>query len=513
MNVINKNVITKKAILTAVSTLFLLPVCLVAQGNVAPASPSTADDVIAMVGDQPISFSEINTVLNSSAIVGVSVPAIGTPGRDTARITLLDKFVSANLIYLDALKQGVGKDARYQQAINRFSNAILAGLYRRYSQAAEITVSEEEIQAYYKKNVAAGTELNDDLHLQIESQLHRQKLHARLATAEKTLRDDVKVTVYEKNLDRNGDKNRDNSTPLAQFTIDGAADKIGEDTILWGQVKDKIISSGNGATAIDPLAFEDTARRDALENEIDLRIMAQKARAMELDKNPVYTKRITEYRKSLLTNMHREQLTTQMQPTEMELEAYYVSNRKRFAIPEARKVQMVVVKNKADADSIKAKIDAGEITMYQAAQDYSIAANAKQNLGEAGWLNRGEMAPALDQAIFTLEPGAISEPVESPAGWHILTVLEVKDARFTDFADKATHKLTLRSYLEEKLDAYTVELRNKQFQVQVYQDRLVKLAQQEANMVKELADKSEKPGSVTKKRIEEMNKLMMRPPS
>ena len=88
------------------------------------------DDVIARVGDQTITFSEINTALNSSAIVGVSIPALGTPERDTARIVLLDRFVSANLLYLDAIKQGVDQDPGYQKDVTRFSNAILAGLYR-----------------------------------------------------------------------------------------------------------------------------------------------------------------------------------------------------------------------------------------------------------------------------------------------------------------------------------------------------------------------------------------------
>ena len=87
-------------------------------------------DVIARVGDQAITFGEINTMLNSSAVVGLSIPALGTPERDTVRITLLDKFISANLLYLDALKQGVDKDPLYQKAVSRFSDAILAGRYR-----------------------------------------------------------------------------------------------------------------------------------------------------------------------------------------------------------------------------------------------------------------------------------------------------------------------------------------------------------------------------------------------
>ena len=47
----------------------------------------TPGDVIARVAFQEITFGEINPSLNSSAIVGVSVPALGTPERDTVRIT------------------------------------------------------------------------------------------------------------------------------------------------------------------------------------------------------------------------------------------------------------------------------------------------------------------------------------------------------------------------------------------------------------------------------------------
>jgi peptidyl-prolyl cis-trans isomerase C len=495
-----------KVLLAYFTALLLVPVC--ATGTVARAAdtaPKTevvVDDVIAKVGDQTITFGEINVALNSSAIVGVSIPALGTPERDTVRITLLDRFVSANLLYLDARKQGVDKDPGYQKAITRFSHAILAGLYRQRIQAGDIAITEEEVQAYYKQNVKPETELTDDLRLQIEATLRRQKLHERLETAKKTLRDDVKVVTHPENLALKDDANRADGTPLAE---------VGAETITWGQVSDRIIAAGKGATMADPSAAEDQARRDALEREIDLRIMVQKAKAAGLENDPLYQTRMKEYQKTLLTNTYREQLVKKMEPSDQDLKAYYEANRNRFVVPEARKVQMVVVKTKEEAESLKGKIEAGEMTMYQAARDHSLAANAKQDLGEVGWVNRGETAPALDEAIFALGPGIIGGPVETPAGWHIVKVLEVNEARYTDFADEATQKLTRRQYLHEKLDAYTAELRKNQFPVEVYQDRLVQLAQQEADMVKSLAEKAQQPGSVTQQRIEEMQKLMKPP--
>jgi len=463
------------------------------------ANAEPVGDVIARVGDQTIHFSEINIAMNSSAIVGVSIPALGTPQRDTARIIVLDRFVSANLLYLDALKQGVDQDPRYRKDVTRFSDAILAGLYRKQHQAGEIPVTGEEIQAYYKANVAGDTELTDEVRLQIEATLRRQKLHERLAAADKSLRDDVKVVVYPENLASSGDETRAPNTPLAE---------VGSETISWGQISDKIIAAGTGATMADPLAFASEARRDALEREIDLRIMVQKAKAAGLEHDPVYQRRVKEYNKTLLITMHRARLAKAMEPGDKELKAYYEANRSRFVVPEARKVQMVVVKSQDQAESLKSKIEAGDMTIYQAARDYSIAAKAKQDLGDVGWVNQGDTVPALDKAIFALEPGKIGGPVESPAGWHLVKVVEVKDAKYNNFDDETTRKLTRRRYLHGKIDAYTADLRKNQFTVEVYQERLVQLEQQEADMVKSLAEKAQQPGSVTQQRIGELQKLM-----
>jgi peptidyl-prolyl cis-trans isomerase C len=473
-----------------------------ASGKVSAAADNAAganidSDVIAKVGDQPITFTEINTALNSSAIVGMSVPALGTPQRDTARIILLDRFVSANLIYLDAIDNGADKEPAYRRAMKRFSNAILAGLYRKQRQAGDIQVSDAEVEAYFKQHMKTDAGLTDDIRLQIASSLRRKKLHERLVEAQKTLRDDIEVNLYPENLDSDGDQTRQDETPLA---------KVGDEVITWGELKDRIIGAGRGALKVDLMADGDAARRQALEHEIDLRIMVQKAKAAGLDKDKVYSRRMQEFGKTLLTNRYREKLIKEMAPSLEALKAYYEANKSRLVIPEARKLHMIVVKTREQAEDLKDRIESGELTMYQAARDYSTAANAKKDLGDVGWVNRGEMAPELNEMIFSLGRGEIGGPVESPAGWHLVRVQDVREAKFTDFADSATQKLVRRRYLKEKLDKYTAALRKDRFTVEVYKDRLLGMAQKEADMVKRLAEKAKQPGSVTKRRIEEMEK-------
>ena len=456
-------------------------------------------DVIAKVGDQTITFGEINTMLNSAAVVGLSVPALGTPERDTVRITLLDKFISANLLYLDALNQGVDKDPGYQRDVSRFADAILAGRYRDLKLADEVTVTEEQIQAVFKEKAEPNAELDDQTRMQIQSTLRKAQLKARMVAAQQALREEIEVKVYDENLTIQGDEERADTTPVAE---------VGTETLTWGQIKDRIIRAGKGAVVADPLAMEDEARRAALEREIDLRIIVQKAKAEGLESDPLYQRRLTEYQKNRLINLHRDRLIQSMEPDDETLKAYYEENRARVVVPEARKVQMVVVKTEAEARDLMGQIESGKMTMYQAAQNHSIAANAKQDLGEVGWINQGEVVPALDEAIFSRGPGEIGGPVETPAGWHLVTVLDMAEAKHTDLEEEATRKLVRRMYLDERLADYTVALRKNDFAVEVYEDRLVQLAQREVDMVKTLTEKAQEPGSVTQERLEELQKYL-----
>ncbi len=49
--------------------------------------------------------------------------------------------------------------------------------------------------------------------------------------------------------------------------------------------------------------------------------------------------------------------------------------------------------------------------------------------GQLGWFTRQEVPPALAEAAFALQPGEISQPVQSEFGWHLVRVMERQDDR------------------------------------------------------------------------------------
>ena len=50
--------------------------------------------------------------------------------------------------------------------------------------------------------------------------------------------------------------------------------------------------------------------------------------------------------------------------------------------------------------------------------------------GLLGWFGKGAMVPAFEEAVLALEPGAISGPVQTQFGWHVIILNEtrIKDA-------------------------------------------------------------------------------------
>ena len=168
-------------------------------------------------------------------------------------------------------------------------------------------------------------------------------------------------------------------------------------------------------------------------------------------------------------------------------------------------------KTKEEAQSIKADIDSGKITMFKAAQQYSLDPNAKHTLGEMGWVTQGTGFDGLDDFTFNLEPDTIGGPVESPAGWHLVKVLDVNDAQYQDFDDPQTRKRALRLYMKNKFNDYVVDLRQNHFEVAVFDDELTRQFQKQADYIAELNVKAKEQGSVTQQRLEDLQKYIVTP--
>jgi peptidyl-prolyl cis-trans isomerase SurA len=118
---------------------------------------------------------------------------------------------------------------------------------------------------------------------------------------------------------------------------------------------------------------------------------------------------------------------------------------------------------RALAKNLKNRILSGE-DFEEIAREYSEDIGSAQEGGELGWASPGQMVPVFENAMAQAEINEVTDPFESPYGWHILQVLERRQQDVTELVNRnrAEDFLHNRKYQEE-LDAWLRQIRDEAF--------------------------------------------------
>jgi peptidyl-prolyl cis-trans isomerase C len=120
--------------------------------------------------------------------------------------------------------------------------------------------------------------------------------------------------------------------------------------------------------------------------------------------------------------------------------AFYEQNPDKFKQGERVRASHILIRTPENADAktkeeartkaagvlneVKAGKDFGELAKHHS-QDPGSAAKG----GDLGYFVQGQMVGPFDQVAFTLKPGAVSDVVETPFGFHIIKVADKQAAR------------------------------------------------------------------------------------
>ncbi len=96
---------------------------------------------------------------------------------------------------------------------------------------------------------------------------------------------------------------------------------------------------------------------------------------------------------------------------------------------------------------LKERIDNG-VKFEDLARLHSEDASAAKG-GDLGWINPGDTVPDFEKAMDALKPGEVSEPIQSPFGWHLIQVLERRNQDVTQERQKLMARQAIR---ERKAD-------------------------------------------------------------
>jgi len=162
--------------------------------------------------------------------------------------------------------------------------------------------------------------------------------------------------------------------------------------------------------------------------------------------------------------------------TEEEVEKYYSENQQKFELPEQVRASHILIKPDAsdpNTDPNEAKAIARSkaqdlLEQIKAGADFAELAKAHSgcpsgpNGGDLSFFGRGAMVPPFEKAAFELEPGQVSDVVETKFGYHIIKVTDHKEAGVSPFEEVKTrliNELTQRKQLEA-FQNYVQSLKN-----------------------------------------------------
>ncbi len=144
------------------------------------------------------------------------------------------------------------------------------------------------------------------------------------------------------------------------------------------------------------------------------------------------------YQNRLIEKLRNEGKLKSVAPTEKEMKEYFEEQKASLGTrPATVSFRQIVVtpmptpaakaRTKAEADSIVLELRRGA-DFAVAARRFSQDPGSKEQGGSLNWFRRGVMVPEFERVAFTLRPGMISDPVESPFGYHIIQVERVQPA-------------------------------------------------------------------------------------
>lgn len=147
-----------------------------------------------------------------------------------------------------------------------------------------------------------------------------------------------------------------------------------------------------------------------------------------------------------------ESFVSSVQLSDKEIEDHYQMHREtRYHTPKQAKLRYIIIgvepgataKLKEEARARAARV------LEEAKSGKDFALLAKQHSadpssaqgGDIGWITQGQLPPPVDQQIFNLTKGQISELIENPGGFQIVKVDDIKEAR-TQTLKEATPEIT-----------------------------------------------------------------------
>jgi peptidyl-prolyl cis-trans isomerase C len=233
---------------------------------------------------------------------------------------------------------------------------------------------------------------------------------------------------------------------------------IGEDTITEGDLAFAAEDMAQDLAQMPP----EERRAFLVRILIDMKVMSNAARAAGMDQTPLFAQRQKYLEERALRRAYfAEAIAGAI--TQEAVRAEYDAFAAEFVPEDEIRASHILVETEEEANDLKTQIDGGA-DFVALAKEHSIDPGAA-NGGDLGFFGRGMMVAPFEEAAFALaEPGAVSAPVQSQFGWHIIRLEEKRQSAppaFEQVAAQIQNQLLMDTFtakVEELMSGVTVDI-------------------------------------------------------
>lgn len=235
--------------------------------------------------------------------------------------------------------------------------------------------------------------------------------------------------------------------------------------------EDKVVATINGKPITDAdLAVADSEiggdmgsmpadqkRMSLVEFLIDNQLFAEAAEESKLDQGPDFESRLAYLKRRALRELYFDKIIKGA-VSDADARKLYDEQVQKLKPEEEAQASHILVATEAEAKDLREKLKNGG-DFAALAKEHSKDPGSKDTGGDLGFFTRGQMVPQFEEAVFSMNKGDVSDPVQTQFGWHLIKLVDKRTKAPPAF--EVVKDRILQSMLLQKASTTAVDLRSK----------------------------------------------------
>jgi peptidyl-prolyl cis-trans isomerase C len=206
---------------------------------------------------------------------------------------------------------------------------------------------------------------------------------------------------------------------------------------------------------------EDKVRQNVIRGVVGEYLLFAKAMESGIEKKPEIARKIEGMRKKIIVDAFLEEKAGDS-VNDAAVKAEYDKQAAHAQGEQEVRASHILVATKEEADTISKQLAQGA-AFDSLAKQHSTDKSTAISGGDLGYFTKDKMVAPFAVAAFGLEKGAVSAPVKTDFGWHIIKVIDKRDRSIAPFAEQKeliTQQLrtkALHGYIDSLIDQAAVK--------------------------------------------------------